>query len=347
VFLSPTYGRDFPTISSTSTTIISSTTYSQSADNYYVTNAPTMTSDPIALNAGDYHWMEVYHMNSGGNGYMMVSVEVPNTNDTHANTVYEVQNLSIAVESDPEIFKFTIANANAGSFNLRLIRKNSKTNAIIYDVNYTVSYTITADAFTTLIKKFDIFNGHTISTAITCSDAAGVAAACPSVNKDITVTVFTYRPESSTTQTFTIDTTDLVAIAADTPTVTYTRLQEHSPPISGSYKLSLNNTLLAFWNSTSNAIQTDIPYNTRDWELQYYMSQSWGCKTVEVNQAIGGSFLDGINFIVSWVGCKGNQDLITTDSTLMLGGKAGTAPTVTATEIRAGSTNLFFEPISH
>jgi hypothetical protein len=53
------------------------------------------------MNAGDSIYMEVYHMNGAGAGYLKVSVEVPNTNTFLVNQVFEVDQLSTVVTADP------------------------------------------------------------------------------------------------------------------------------------------------------------------------------------------------------------------------------------------------------
>lgn len=93
--------------------VISSVKYSESNSdsNYYLVNTASLTSAPIAMAAGESRYIEVYHLNTGGSSSLMVSVEVPNTNDTLANTVYEVQKLTTATTIDPEILNFTVSNA--------------------------------------------------------------------------------------------------------------------------------------------------------------------------------------------------------------------------------------------
>lgn len=232
--------------------------------------------------------------------------------------------------------------------NYRLIRKNAKTNAITYDVNVTVDWNVSASGFTSMLNNFDIFYGYYPSTVLTRYDATGTLitnAATPSVTNVYTVTINSYRSPTLTGQSFIIDASKLTGTV--TPTVAASSVQAHSPPISGTYRLSLNNTLVSFWNSTTSSIQSDIPFDTPDWALQSWMSQSWDCKSIEVQKATGGSYVDGLSFIVSWAGCKGNKDLILTNSSALAGGRAGAAASITATEIRAGSTNLLFEPINN
>ncbi len=62
---------------SNSTLLISANTYSPN-DNFYYSNYSSGRKS-LTLAAGKYYYMEVYHINSGGTGFMKISVEVPNT----------------------------------------------------------------------------------------------------------------------------------------------------------------------------------------------------------------------------------------------------------------------------
>ena len=42
-------------------------------DNYYIYNQSTALGQEISLEAGKYYYMEVYHINSGGNGFLKIS----------------------------------------------------------------------------------------------------------------------------------------------------------------------------------------------------------------------------------------------------------------------------------
>jgi hypothetical protein len=86
-----------------STPLIQSTVYSQSisADNYYYVNYPGLTSAPVTLAAGEMRYIEIYHLNTGGAGNLLISVEVPNTLTNFPNQVYTVQQFSTQATVDP------------------------------------------------------------------------------------------------------------------------------------------------------------------------------------------------------------------------------------------------------
>lgn len=62
-------------------------------DNLYIYNQSTALGQEIALEAGKYYYMEVYHINSVGNGYLKVSVEVPNSDATLSWQRHEVNQI--------------------------------------------------------------------------------------------------------------------------------------------------------------------------------------------------------------------------------------------------------------
>ena len=70
--------------------------------NYYVIDIVTAESDYITLEAGKHYYMQVYHINSQGNGKLSLSVEVPNTDTTVVNSqTYEVHTVTTSMTEDP------------------------------------------------------------------------------------------------------------------------------------------------------------------------------------------------------------------------------------------------------
>jgi hypothetical protein len=56
----------------------------------------------------------------------------------------------------------------------------------------------------------------------------------------------------------------------------YTTIQAHSPPISGTFTLNINAKDIAFWDSTTNTYNYNIPFNTASWDLAYYIQTTLG-----------------------------------------------------------------------
>jgi hypothetical protein len=82
--------------------LLNSTSYSQSVSNrnYYNANYSGLTGR-LNMLAGDSYYMEVYHINVGGPGNFIVSVEVPNINTNLLNQVFEVDQIYTNVTADP------------------------------------------------------------------------------------------------------------------------------------------------------------------------------------------------------------------------------------------------------
>lgn len=83
------------------TPLISLSSYSNYADNYYVKNESSSMSAPTTLVGGKYYYMEVYHTNSAGAGYLKISVEVPNTNIELGWQSHEVNQFETTFTNEP------------------------------------------------------------------------------------------------------------------------------------------------------------------------------------------------------------------------------------------------------
>ena len=79
---------------------ISSNTHSGSS-NFYYNNYPAALGAPLTLVQGQYYYMELYHVNGGGAGYMRMSVQVPNTNADLKHQTHEVIHFETQVTYDP------------------------------------------------------------------------------------------------------------------------------------------------------------------------------------------------------------------------------------------------------
>ena len=63
------------------------------SDNLLIYNRSQTLGDPITFSAGRYYYMEVYHVNTGGVGYLKISVEVPNSDVSLNWQRYEVNQI--------------------------------------------------------------------------------------------------------------------------------------------------------------------------------------------------------------------------------------------------------------
>jgi hypothetical protein len=198
-----------------------------------------------------------------------------------------------------------------------------------------------------MLNAFDSYNGYNPVVTLQMYDSTGNLITNGTPYTIVwTVTIAAYRATTQSSEVFTIITTNLANTVNSTivPTVVQTTTQNHSPPISGSYSISLDGYALSYYDS-NNAIVSDIPYNTPDWQLQAWMAPAWNCSSIEVT-AQNTSYVDGVSFIVAFVGCNGNMPAIVSLNQNLQGGRVGTQPTVTVNTLRAGSTNLLMEPVT-
>jgi hypothetical protein len=261
-----------------------------------------------------------------------------------------VQQVTIAPSHiDPEIIIFTQIGATSGVIYFRILRRDSNL-VVTYDVTVSLPWNASAATFTNMLSNFDIYYGYSPAVILTKFDAAGnnISASPSNGYKYVwTVTLNYFRPQSLSSQTFILNNNTLANTnVAITPTITEVHSQAHSPQLSGTFTLSLDNILVSFYNSTSHATQVDLPFNTAPGDLGTWIAQSWNCSYVEVDLNVAARYPDGFTYIISWVGCSGSKSLIFADGTNLVGGTVGTNPTIQVWRTRAASTNLLVEPIS-
>lgn len=76
--------------------------------------------------------MELYHVNVQGSGQVGISVEVPNNDTSLIKQRYEVNQLNMTAEFDPELLEFTLDKAIGGTFNLSIYRIDPDTLEVLY-----------------------------------------------------------------------------------------------------------------------------------------------------------------------------------------------------------------------
>ena len=97
LYISDEYGSK----SLNSNPIIYSDSYSSYDDNYYIFNQTTALGSGITLEAGKYYYMELYHINSAGDGFVKISVEVPNSDTSLSWQRHEVNQFTSSFTNDP------------------------------------------------------------------------------------------------------------------------------------------------------------------------------------------------------------------------------------------------------
>lgn len=122
------------------TPVIYSSSATGQGSNYYISNSSTALGKPKYLEGNQYYYMELYHVNNGGDGYLKISAEVPNQDHSLEWQTHEVNQFRTSFVNDPEIRKYTLDGATNGTFKLFLLRMDPNTLKIHYNVQAILSY---------------------------------------------------------------------------------------------------------------------------------------------------------------------------------------------------------------
>jgi hypothetical protein len=148
-----------------------------------------------------------------------------------------------------------------------------------------------------MLASFDIFSPYTYTYTVSrlVKDYSGVDITVSNQSAYTyiwTVNISSYRPNSITAQNnlFIFAGSNLSNTVNTTATQilpVYSLVQAHSPPISGTFTLTINGTPITYWNSTLNANSPDLQYNIYASYLQYYIQTCLGINTILVDNPNG------------------------------------------------------------
>lgn len=122
------------------------------------------------------------------------------------------------------------------------------------------------------------------------------------------------------------------------------RLEEPSPPVSGTYKLFFNNSQ-AIQVNVNGAWTDNIPYNYHGYHIVQGLERLLQKNFYSFDYANQEREYDGRKMTIYFRDVKGNLPLITADDSNLAGGI--TKPTVSVIKLRTGSNALLFEPIAN
>ena len=74
---------------------------SADVDNHYISNHSTALDGEKFLEGGKYYYMEVYHINIAGGGFLKISTSVPNNNTNLLWQTHEVNQFSTSIVNEP------------------------------------------------------------------------------------------------------------------------------------------------------------------------------------------------------------------------------------------------------
>lgn len=116
----------------------------------------------ISLTGGKSYYIEVYHINYAGPGFLEISVEVPNTDPKAIFQVYEVDKIITGSTVQSEVMVFTMTASTSGTIQLEITRTNADT----FETTTTktnVSYACSADDFRNALNRFDGYSSYNVT----------------------------------------------------------------------------------------------------------------------------------------------------------------------------------------
>lgn len=212
------------------------------------TRANVTNTVNVTLTQGSYYYFELVNINYGGNGFFKVYVDMPSLRQYTINTAWQVDRVTLKPSVfDAEIIKVRVF-AASGNYDLFYYESSGAAKIANFPVGCSV------DTFIYFLWNLpNIYNyGPTVTR--TTLDASGnpTNVAGSIEGYEYTITLNRHRPAASLPNT-----RGTALVAGSVPTsLTITRPSTHSPPLSGTFKLLINNVPLTIDNGNAN-----IPYN--------------------------------------------------------------------------------------
>jgi hypothetical protein len=331
VFLASPYGSAEPAVAPL--------IYSDSVQNsnYYLSYKASGDAN-VTLQAGKSYYMEVYHINLGGTGFLRVSAQVPNTDASLLWQTHAVHRLDLTFTNDPEVVQFNQTGGTGGSINLTVItRVIGKPPTVEWGV---ISFNADIASFLAVLQKFTIFSSYNIYGQMAMYDSNG--ALTPNASEahtySWTVTVPLLRPSAASTTSFTPIFLNYTGAQLFSQAV----LHPHGPLIAGTFTLSLGGNPIAL--SGNAALSAGISAGN----LQSAFQSVAGMEQVQVN-LISSSSLQayGASWVISYYGVNTALPDLTLNFGQLTGGLAGTTPQMAASTMRYYSPSLLFDPIDY
>ena len=234
---------------------------------YFGKELPTSQAS-VDLEAGRSYYFEVYHMDTGGEGYFELAVEIPNSDPQALRQVYQVDRIITNATVQPEEVMYSMIGSEvpAGSkLELSITRVNGNLE-ITYNKRVNLTYGCSASTFKAAIDAFDTFGGFWTSVTRKIYDINDVELpdTTGAHRIDYLVSVYKLRPGSKINDPF--KTTPYDGFNA---TFTKTSVTPHSPLISGTFQLSIGGVPILDNNQSP-----DLPYDLSAENMQKYIRNS-------------------------------------------------------------------------
>lgn len=290
----------------------------------------------VQMEAGKNYYLECYQIDTGGNGFIDVSVEVPNSDASASFLAYQIDQITTNSTIQPEIKVFTMT-ATTGTLELRVVRQDPTTFAVTYDKKVNVTFGSTASTFESALSNFDGYNNMGLTVVRKCYDANNTLLpdATGAVKIEYETSIQKLRSSALLAEQFTY-----TKFNGYVGSFSEARTQTHSPLISGTFTLTIGGADILISGSAN------IPFNVAASSLQTAIRAAAAeLQKVEVTSTDSSDCGYSCTWIIKYKGVPSSISLPTVSGASLSGGS--TTPTVAASNRRPFSTNIEFDPIDY
>lgn len=184
---------------------------------------------------GNSYYIEVYHLNFAGPGYLKVEAQIPNNDNTLVWQTHAVHKLVLNYTNDPEIIEFTQTGGLSGVINLTVTIKVTGAPSIVQWA--AINYNATIGQFISALNTFDCFSPYMLSGYLTTYDANNQTTnqTGPIVTYVWRVYVNLLRPNTAIKQAI----VPVFIGYNGTKSFTQVIVKPHGPVIAGSFGISI------------------------------------------------------------------------------------------------------------
>lgn len=231
----------------------------------------TQSTTNVTLSQGSYYYFELVNVNYGGDGYFKVYVDMPSLRPEKINPTWQVDRITMKPSAfDAEIITVRVF---AASGNFDLFYYDSYNVAQIANIPVGAS----AATFKNRLGNLPNINGYSPIVTLTTLDASGTPNNSTIEGYEYAIILNRYRPTTPLPNT-----RGTALVAGSIPTsLTITRTSTHSPPLTGSFNLLVNNVPLAIDSGNTN-----LPYNVDSWKIEYSLNTLYNSREIKVNRVM-------------------------------------------------------------
>jgi hypothetical protein len=263
--------------------------------------------------------MEIVNFNWGGAGDFRVLVDMPQIHNNTANPTWQVDEVIILPQSiTPEIVEIKITKSAIGtatSFSISYFQSATVSHSAV------IPYGASADTFRSELGKLPFYGSYAPSVTLITKDSAGAVT-----SNVAQIDSYTYRISWDRYRNPITLLREFYSAKA-----TFTKVQNHSRPVTGTYSLKLAGTDVPIYSSlTKNYSITALPFDTQSWQLENALNNFYQTDRIRVRTMLNADFDENIKFVVEYVGLLADAFPIT----------------VTTTGLTGGATNIFTNTVT-